>query len=171
MPAHDRHQPNARSAAHCGRRTAERFHNVHTAVDRDHPDPTPPNLSGTAHVPSDRLYSYRMSSPVFTASTATPMLSDERTALDLIGEAMGNGADVAAVPVERVSEDFFSLSSGLAGEVVQKFANYGIRLVLVGDISHYLAESQALCDFVREANRGRQVWFVATSDELDERLR
>ncbi|TQN28808.1 uncharacterized protein DUF4180 [Haloactinospora alba] len=112
-----------------------------------------------------------MSSPVFTASAASPALYEERTALDLIGEAMGSGADVAAVPVDRVCEDFFSLGSGLAGEIVQRFANYGIRLVIVGDISRYLAGSQALRDFVREANRGRQVWFAATPDELAERLR
>jgi hypothetical protein len=39
--------------------------------------------------------------------------------------------------------------------------NYGLRLAVVGDISEPLADSEALRDFVRESNRGRQVWFVA----------
>ncbi|RNL86915.1 DUF4180 domain-containing protein [Halostreptopolyspora alba] len=108
---------------------------------------------------------------VLVGAPEGPTLGDERAALDLIGEALGCGAEVVAVPVERVSEDFFSLRSGLAGEIVQKFVNYGIRLVIVGDISPHLAGSQALRDFVGEANRGGQVWFVATPKELDERLR
>ncbi|MEU9115469.1 DUF4180 domain-containing protein [Streptomyces sp. NPDC048483] len=99
------------------------------------------------------------------------MLSDASAALDLIGEAMGCSAEVVVVPVERVADDFFSLSSGLAGEIVQKFVNYRIRLVIIGDISPHVAGSQALRDFVREANRGSQVWFVATQEEFDEKLR
>lgn len=98
-------------------------------------------------------------------------LSDGSGALDLIGEAMGCQAEVVAVPVERVDDAFFSLSSGVAGEIVQKFVNYRIRLVIVGDISPHTDRSQALRDFVREGNRGTQVWFVATQQELDEKLR
>ncbi|MFG2141038.1 DUF4180 domain-containing protein [Streptomyces sp. NPDC048650] len=97
-------------------------------------------------------------------------LSDGTTALDLIGEAMGCCAEVVVVPVERVADGFFSLGSGLAGDIVQKFVNYRIRLVVLGDITSHVTGSHALRDFVREANRGSQVWFVATQEELDERL-
>ncbi|MBA8944893.1 MULTISPECIES: DUF4180 domain-containing protein [Streptomyces] len=92
------------------------------------------------------------------------------TALDLIGDAMGCRADVVAVPVERLADEFFALSSGVAGDVVQKFVNYRIRLAVVGDIGDRVAASDALRDFVREANRGRQVCFVADRTELEERL-
>ncbi|WP_461077366.1 DUF4180 domain-containing protein [Streptomyces deserti] len=97
-------------------------------------------------------------------------LSGGDTALDLIGEAMGCDAEVVVVPVERVADDFFSLRSGVAGEVVQKFVNYRLRLLIVGDIASRVAGSDALRDFVREANRGNQVWFVNSQDELDEKL-
>ncbi len=43
--------------------------------------------------------------------------------------------------------------------------------MIVGDISRHLAESSALRAFVNEANRGKEVWFLATREELEERLR
>ncbi|MFI2508207.1 DUF4180 domain-containing protein [Streptomyces sp. NPDC018972] len=97
-------------------------------------------------------------------------LSGGDTALDLIGDAMGCHAEVVAVPVERVADEFFALRSGVAGDVVQKFVNYRLRLVIVGDIVSHVADSDALRDFVREANRGTQMWFVADHAELERRL-
>ncbi|GGV23124.1 hypothetical protein GCM10010293_20180 [Streptomyces griseoflavus] len=97
-------------------------------------------------------------------------LGGGETALDLIGDAMGCQAEVVAVPVDRVADEFFTLRSGVAGDVVQKFANYRIRLVIVGDITARVAGSDALRDFVREANRGGQVWFVTDRTELERRL-
>lgn len=99
-----------------------------------------------------------------------PPLDGERAALDLIGDAFGQDAQLVAVPAERIGDDFFRLRSGVAGAVVQKFVNYRIRLAVVGDVSRQLAESSALRDFVREANRGSQLWFLADDDALDERL-
>ncbi|NUO41098.1 MAG: DUF4180 domain-containing protein, partial [Streptomyces sp.] len=100
-----------------------------------------------------------------------PPLDGERAALDLIGDAMGRGADVVAVPVERVAEEFFRLRSGVAGAVMLKFVNYRVRLAVVGDVSRHLGESEALRDFVHETNQGGHVWIVADDDELGERLR
>ena len=98
-----------------------------------------------------------------------PLLDGDRAAADLIGETYGR-ADLVAVPVARVAPAFFDLRSGVAGEVVQKFVNYRVRLVVVGDIGEHVAASTALRDFVREANRGRQTWFVADRGELEARL-
>jgi hypothetical protein len=47
---------------------------------------------------------------------------------------------------------------------------YRRRLVLVGDISGYVAQSRAFRDFVYEANNGTQAWFVQDIHELNERL-
>jgi hypothetical protein len=99
-----------------------------------------------------------------------PMLRTETDATDVIGDAFGLGAELVALPVERLADDFFALRTGLAGAVVQKFVNYRIRLVIVGDISAHVERSTALRDFVHEANRGNQLWFVATAEELDGRL-
>jgi hypothetical protein len=100
-----------------------------------------------------------------------PPLDGEAAAVDLIGDALGREADLVAVPVERVPDTFFGLSSGVAGAVMQKFVNYGLRLAIVGDVSRYLAESGALRDFLHETNRGNQVWFLPSFDDLADRLR
>jgi hypothetical protein len=94
----------------------------------------------------------------------------ERDAVDLIGEAMQHWASMVLIPVERLSDDFFQLSTRVAGDIVQKFVTYRLRLVIVGDIAQHVARSAALSDFVSETNRGDQVWFMATLAELDERL-
>lgn len=100
-----------------------------------------------------------------------PSLDGESAALDLIGDAMGQDAEVVAVPVERIADEFFRLRSGVAGAVMQKFVTYRVRLAVVGDVSRHVAESTALRDFVHETNQGRQVWILADFDELDTRLR
>ena len=87
-------------------------------------------------------------------------------AMDLIAEANHQQASLVIIPVESLDEDFFQLRTGLAGEILQKFVTYGSRLAIVGDISGYLQESRAFCDLVREANRGKQCWFVKTPEEI-----
>jgi Domain of unknown function (DUF4180) len=94
----------------------------------------------------------------------------EGDAMDLIGAAFGSDAALVVVPVERLSDEFFRLSSGLAGAIVQKFVNYRLRLVIVGDITRHLSRSDAFSDFVRESNRGAQLWFLSDHAELDARL-
>lgn len=99
-----------------------------------------------------------------------PRLRTEDDAVELIGEALGVHADWVAIPMDRLDDDFFDLSTRLAGHFVQKFVNYRLRLAIVGDISRHTARSAALGDFIGEANRGDQLWFVADREELDRRL-
>jgi len=98
-----------------------------------------------------------------------PKLDGERAATDIIGDLFGSGARVVAIPVERLGEGFLTLSTRIAGEVIQKFVNYGFQVAFVGDISEAVATSDALRDFVRESNRGRHVWFVADLAELEDK--
>ena len=91
-------------------------------------------------------------------------------AVELIIAAREHHARYVVVPVERLGDDFFNLRTGIAGEVIQKFVNYRVRLVIAGDISRHVAESTSLRDLVRESNRGDQVWFLTSIDELGERL-
>jgi hypothetical protein len=91
-------------------------------------------------------------------------------ALDLIGEAWGAQAEVVAIPAARMDPAFFDLRSGLAGEFAQKLVNYHLHLVVLGDISAYVEGSDALRDYVRESNRGAHVWFLESTEELEQRL-
>ncbi|MFJ9825074.1 DUF4180 domain-containing protein [Streptomyces sp. NPDC101160] len=108
--------------------------------------------------------------PVLLCAADGPLVHSERDATDLIGEGSYGGAAWVAVPVERLPDDFFRLRTRMAGDIVQKFAQYRVGLVVVGDISRHLEGSSALRDFVRECNRGTQVWFVPDTDALTERL-
>ena len=107
---------------------------------------------------------------VLRCAVDAPLLDGEQAALDLIGDALGR-AGLVVVPVARIAPAFFSLATGVAGAVVQKFVNYRLRLAIVGDVDEYVAGSTALRDFVRECNRGTQTWFVADETELAARLR
>src|ERR1700722_6498406 len=91
-------------------------------------------------------------------------------AVDLIGKSFENLATLIVIPVECLDDEFFQLKTRIAGELIQKFVQYRRRLVIIGDISGFLAESSALRAFVNESNRGKEVWFVASRDDLEERL-
>ena len=107
--------------------------------------------------------------PVLVVAGSGAPIASEQDALDLIGAAFGQ-AEIVAIPAERLDERFFVLRTGLAGAIMQKFVNYRVRLVIVGDISAHVDASTALRDLVRESNRGGHIWFVGDLDELDARL-
>lgn len=67
-----------------------------------------------------------------------------------------------------IAEDFFQLSTGLAGEIFQKLTNYHIRLAIFGDFSMYT--SKALKDFIYESNKGKDFFFVETQQQAVEKL-
>ena len=102
-------------------------------------------------------------------ATGAPLRSD-RDAVDVISVAAEHQPDVIVIPTQRFDDDFFRLRTGIAGQVIQKFLTYRLRLVIVGDISEQLRESSALRDFVYECNSGSNIWFVAHLDELSGRL-
>ncbi|MFI1933328.1 DUF4180 domain-containing protein [Streptomyces sp. NPDC020330] len=108
--------------------------------------------------------------PVLVCDAGGVAIADAQDALDhLIGAAFAC-AEVVAVPSTRLDDRFFDLSTGLAGAILQKFANYRLRLVVVGDIGHHLAAGSALPALVREANRRRDIWFVPDLAALADRL-
>jgi len=58
------------------------------------------------------------------------------------------------------------LRTGLAGEMLQKFVLYGMRLAMVGDCAELALQSGHLRDLMYESNWGRDVWFFADLEEL-----
>ncbi|MFF5566618.1 DUF4180 domain-containing protein [Streptomyces sp. NPDC012623] len=109
--------------------------------------------------------------PVLVCAADGPPIASAQDALDHLVGAAFDHAEVIAVPAERLDDTFFDLSTGVAGEILQKLVNYRFRLVVVGDISLHLAASSSLPDLVREANRGRQIWFVPDLNALADRLK
>lgn len=64
---------------------------------------------------------------------------------------------------EAIVEEFFILSTGLAGEILQKFINYQVKFAVCGDYSKYA--SKPLRDFIYESNNGRDIFFAENEDE------
>ncbi|RDG39334.1 DUF4180 domain-containing protein [Streptomyces corynorhini] len=109
--------------------------------------------------------------PVLVCAADGPPIASAQDALDHLVGAAFDQAEVVAVPAERLDDTFFDLSTGVAGEILQKLVNYRLRLVVVGDISRHLAASSSLPGLVRESNRGRQVWFVPDLAALADRFK
>ncbi|SEC21219.1 protein of unknown function [Rhizobiales bacterium GAS188] len=107
---------------------------------------------------------------VLVCADTGPQLANEGDANTFLSLAWEQNANLVAIPVLRLADDFFRLRTGLAGQVIQKFVNYRLRLAVVGDIDRWAAQSAPLRDFVSEANRGRDLWFVASIAELETRL-
>lgn len=97
------------------------------------------------------------------------IMKDLQSALDLIMnisyEAQSN---LIVINKEAIADKFFVLSSGLAGEILQKFINYHTKIAIYGDYSKYT--SKPLKDFIYESNKGKDVFFVATKKEAIDKL-
>ena len=97
------------------------------------------------------------------------VITDSQSALDVLMTAKYDiGTKNIIISKKLIVEDFFILSSGLAGEVSQKYINYGGRIAIYGDYSHYT--SKPLHDFIYESNKGKDVFFVGTQEEAIDRL-
>jgi len=87
---------------------------------------------------------------------------------DLIGNIYYQGYEKIIICKDNIAPDFFDLKTKLAGEILQKFSNYRVRLVILGDFSK--VESKSLQDFIRESNKGKLVNFLVSKEEAVRRL-
>lgn len=90
--------------------------------------------------------------------------------LDLLAEAAGRDVTVLAVPVQRLDPAFFDLASGVAGELVQRLANYRIQLAVVGELPAGALGSRSFTAFVREGNRRATTLFAPSVEDLRRQL-
>ena len=96
-------------------------------------------------------------------------ISDGQTALDfMMSVHYETGCRSIVINKAAVTEDFFILSTGVAGEVLQKFINYKFKLAIAGDFSGYT--SKPLKDFIFESNSGRDIFFVPSENDAVEKL-
>lgn len=97
-----------------------------------------------------------------------PLIQTVEDGLDLLGNLYYQGFDRIIIYSKNITPDFFDLKNGLAGEILQKFSNYRIRLAIVGDFSAYTSKS--ITDFMFESNNGKQVNFLNSVEEALEKL-
>ena len=86
------------------------------------------------------------------------IINSEQDALDLMAD-IGYLYDSRKIILYRknLCEFFFTLSTGIAGSIMQKFSNYRVRAAIIGDFND---GSESLKAFIIECNRTRQVLFV-----------
>ena len=92
------------------------------------------------------------------------IIEDGQSALEfVVNIGYGHGCHDIAVNKAALSEDFFKLSNGVAGEVAQKFVNYRYRVAIIGDFSGYT--SKPIRDYMYECNQGGHLYFVSDESE------
>jgi hypothetical protein len=91
------------------------------------------------------------------------MISNTENILDIMGDIGFKGCSSVIIHAGSLHPNFFDLKTRLAGEILQKFSNYRMKLAVVGDFSNH--QSKSLRDFIRESNRGKVINFVGTIDE------
>ena len=97
------------------------------------------------------------------------LIYDTQSALDFIASvSYGENCDRAVLNKAAIAEDVFVLSNGVAGDILQKFVNYSMKLAIHGDFNRYTSEP--LKAFIYECNRGNQIFFVDTERKAVERL-
>lgn len=102
-------------------------------------------------------------------SSDQKVIVDVQSALDLaMTVKYETGSNKIVMDKKAVCEDFFILSTGMAGEILQKFVNYHVKIAIYGDYSHYT--SKPLQDFIYESNNGKHFFFVSTKEEAIQKL-
>ncbi|MFD0620997.1 DUF4180 domain-containing protein [Paenibacillus sp. GCM10027629] len=97
------------------------------------------------------------------------LIQDVQDALDLMATVRyQEECDKIILHKSNITESFFDLSTKLAGEILQKYMNYQLKIAVVGDYSGYTSKS--LRDFIYECNQGSHVFFLAEEQSALEAL-
>jgi len=96
------------------------------------------------------------------------LILEVQDALDIMGDCNYQGSYKIIVHKKNITESFFDLKTGIAGEILQKFSTYQVQLAIVGDFSNYTSKS--LNDFIFESNKYGRINFVDSVEEAKRRL-
>lgn len=91
------------------------------------------------------------------------IINNVEDGLDLLGNIYYQGINKIVIHEKNITPDFFDLKNGIAGEILQKFSTYRVRLAIVGDYSKYTSKS--LKDFIYESHKGKHMNFVTSLTE------
>jgi len=102
-------------------------------------------------------------------SSSEIIITDVQSSLDFMATVNYEvGCGRIILNKAAICEDFFNLRTRLAGEILQKFINYQVKIAIVGDFSVYTSES--LRDFIYESNKGTDIFFLANKKQAVEKL-
>lgn len=95
-------------------------------------------------------------------------IASERDVLDLLAACGENDTNLLMIQGEALSDDFFTLGTGLAGMVLQKLVNYHIKAALV--VTDDRSGRGRFREFAIEANRGRDFRIFDNKEAAEEWL-
>ena len=91
------------------------------------------------------------------------VIHSTQDALDLIGDASYYQSHSIIIREENLAPGFFNLKTRIAGEILQKFSQYGVQIAIIGEFTKF--NSDSLAAFIRESNKGTICSFVADKEE------
>lgn len=107
---------------------------------------------------------HKNSSKIAEILSERVVLTSVDDALDLIANLSYQGFTQIIIHEKNISTDFFDLKTKIAGDILQKFTQYQMPLVVVEDFSKY--ESKSPNDFIFESNKGKQINFIAAISNI-----
>ena len=122
-------------------------------------------------LPPDMQLNYFHPTPKISIAELTDetfLIGQSEDVLDIFGDLMAQDCERIIICERNLHADFFDLKTRLAGEVLQKFSNYRVKLAIVGDFSKY--QSKSLQDFIFESNKSNYVFFTDSFISAVQRL-
>lgn len=95
---------------------------------------------------------------------AAEIISDEiilkstESGLQLLGDLYYQGFDRILIYEKNITPEFFDLKTKIAGDILQKFAQYRMGITIIGNFSKY--NSSRLNEFIFESNKGKSINFA-----------
>ena len=119
------------------------------------------------------FYSLKMEIKLLTNATALivsekVILATVNDAVNIIGNCKYSGVDNIIVNKNNIRPTFFDLKTGLAGEVLQKFSTYNMKLAVIGTFNEYTSNSWK--DFMYESNKIGRIVFLDNIKEVLKRF-
>ena len=106
---------------------------------------------------------------IAVVNSSEVIITDVQSSLDFIATVNYEvGCHRIILNKSAICEEFFNLRTGIAGEILQKFINYQVKIAIVGDFSVYTSES--LKDFIYESNKGKDIFFLSNEKQAVDRL-
>jgi hypothetical protein len=91
------------------------------------------------------------------------LIQNSQDGLQLLVDIGYQGFDRIIIYEKNITPDFFDLKNKIAGDILQKYSNYRVRLVIIGEYSKFTNKS--IRDFIYESNKFQQINFVSSLDE------
>ncbi len=102
---------------------------------------------------------------IVVVTSAEPPIATGQDAIRLIEACIEHNAGRLIVYAEALSEDFFNLRTGLAGEILQKFVNFSLRTALV--VADGSLIKGRMKDLLAESHRGNTLRVFASQAEAE----